>query len=899
VTDTRIFSTAAQLQEFILQEGPGALTVVPHQRLARQLWHRQRLAENRQGHEAWEPLPLVTLTAWWGDLFRSLWAEVAPAPPLVRLRLWRQALVAAPPLEGVAPDLNWAQALDEMHELLTRHQLPVLEPLPHEPPLVVWRRRVTRIYTQLLREEGWITPGEVPGFLLKALEGGQIRLAQTVLVAGLETPAPVEEAWLRAAAVRTRLLRLHVRGDPQAVQAAVPLPDPDQEMAWVATQLAACHREAGLPLHRLAVTSPIMDHYAPAFARVLRELWGGPGTEAGWAYNFSLGPTLADNPLFQAAGLAPKFFAAGERRTDLVSLLLSPYLGALTPHGRLLPGLDRLFRENRLEQGWLHFRAIISREAGLAPVLARLDRAFALWTAPRLSVGEYLRRLTETWEALGFPGELQDQETVAWVQTRSLLQELAAALSSETLDLPEFLDWLGLAARRRLLPGPGQEEAGVQVLGLLEMRGLDFDRVYSLGMNAGAFPPPPRTLPLLSPLEKSRVLGATYESQRDFSLDLYGNLLGAAPHLTLTRPRVVDQEEQVATPLYLGPWQDPQEMVVLHRPHPAWVRAPSIRAAFAAPGEDGQAGPEEPLIQVSLPRQLAITRLRTALECPCRFLLEIIMQIRDLPEIEAGLSPMERGNLLHQLLARFAREYQAVLDDLGDWDEHRARDTLRRVAQELLSERLSDLHWQAEWDRWLGDGEEVPGLLWEWLRRERDRYLQGWRWVGIEVPFEGLKRATWPFALRGRLDRLDYHPADADLVIWDYKSGEIPKPKQVFETGEECQLPGYLLAVKEGLVPVPAVIIGLRAGFIGLKSIREDHLKHQDFQAMGDHWEQVTRLWEERVAIFCRRVDQGDFYPAPYPPPSGNNAGACKFCPYGLLCAFVPPDAPEPEGEGE
>ena len=95
--------------------------VVPHQRLAHQVWHRQRLAALAAGRPAWEPLTLLTLNAWWSELFKGLWPPAALAPALVRLARWRQALQTAPPPPGPTPELAWAQALDEAHTLLCRY----------------------------------------------------------------------------------------------------------------------------------------------------------------------------------------------------------------------------------------------------------------------------------------------------------------------------------------------------------------------------------------------------------------------------------------------------------------------------------------------------------------------------------------------------------------------------------------------------------------------------------------------------------------------------------------------------------------------------------------------------------------------------------------------------------
>ena len=142
----------------------------------------------------------------------------------------------------------------------------------------------------------------------------------------------------------------------------------------------------------------------------------------------------------------------------------------------------------------------------------------------------------------------------------------------------------------------------------------------------------------------------------------------------------------------------------------------------------------------------------------------------------------------------------------------------------------------------------TPGLLPAWLDLERQRLAQGWRWLGMEVAFAGLARPGWPFTLKGRLDRLDFHPETGELIVWDYKTGAIPNGAQVFERREESQLPGYLWAVREGHTDVDlGAVEVLTAGFIGLKSSREDHLQHQDYPGRKDLWAEVMETWEDEV----------------------------------------------------
>ena len=123
---------------------------------------------------------------------------------------------------------------------------------------------------------------------------------------------------------------------------------------------------------------------------------------------------------------------------------------------------------------------------------------------------------------------------------------------------------------------------------------------------------------------------------------------------------------------------------------------------------------------------------------------EVLLQLQELPDILPGLDPRERGNLLHKVLARFAGS-QEHLDAGHPWDSPAGPGNywLKQPAR-LLADLLPDLHWQAEWDRWLGEA----GLLWEWLRQEEERFHQGWRWHGFEVRFQDLKGPGWQFALR-------------------------------------------------------------------------------------------------------------------------------------------------------
>ncbi len=85
------------------------------------------------------------------------------------------------------------------------------------------------------------------------------------------------------------------------------------------------------------------------------------------------------------------------------------------------------------------------------------------------------------------------------------------------------------------------------------------------------------------------------------------------------------------------------------------------------------------------------------------------------------------------------------------------------------------------------------------------------------------------------------------------------------------------------------------AGFIGLKSSREDHLQHQDFPGKKEQWNEVLAAWEEDVRVLGELLVAGDVRPAPRPAPKKRDDGVCRYCPYLLICSYE--QAGNEEGE--
>ncbi|WP_449245476.1 PD-(D/E)XK nuclease family protein [Desulfobacca acetoxidans] len=884
----KIFPTSAALQDFLLAQSPGALIIVPHMRLAYQVWRRQRLAARAAGRLAWEPLAMTTLSGWWHQLGPQLWLPVQPASYLQRMSCWLQAMAAAPPPEGVEADLAWAAALDEALDLIERYQIPPAAGAYGESTLIAWRRPVIREFLDLLRQKGSITPAALPSYLLQALQSGSLSWPEKILLVGMETPAPVEQEWLTAVARKCPLIQLILVGREDTARYAITLPDRRQEMDWVAAKVLELADQEQIPLHRLAVTAPNLTEYLPELRRIWRELLGPGMTPEGCWYNFSLGDCLAETPIFHAALLPLRFRTYGELREDLAAWLLSPYYQEFSPQQAVILQWDLIWRRSRIAYNWPALRRAASeadRTESESALLSRLDRIISCLPLDPAPAGIWTKRLQAVWEQSGFPGRLSPLEERSYQHLQELLRDLTALEGSSELSGSTLIEWLNLGARQIDLPGEGTQEAGVQILGLLELRGLDFDAVFCMGLNMGVFPPPPRPLPLLTASERVLVLGGTYQGQQQFAEQAYRNLQAVAPRLICTRPLVQQEEEQTPSFLIDQTWRQ-ETCSPLSRPHPAWLRSPAVRVVFQAPASGGAILNKE-LTSVKLPSEISLSALMTALACPCQFYFSVLLGLQELPEIDSGLPAPERGSALHQVLERFTRRFSQAIQESDHWNEAAALNCLQIVMEEFQSWAKADPHWQAELERWLAP---EGGVLREWLQQERQHYEDGWRWLVMEAPFAGLRLPDWPGTIRGRIDRIDWHK-EQGLMLWDYKSGNVPKQRDLEEDRSQFQLPGYLLAVQHGLIPtLPRQ--QARAGIIGLKSSRQDHLRFEDYGLSAGDWRRLLSLKLAAVAKVGKKVQQGDFRPDPSLPPPGKG-NSCTYCSFHLLCGYRPEDVAE------
>ncbi|MDX2159531.1 MAG: double-strand break repair protein AddB [Hyphomicrobiaceae bacterium] len=204
------------------------------------------------------------------------------------------------------------------------------------------------------------------------------------------------------------------------------------------------------------------------------------------------------------------------------------------------------------------------------------------------------------------------------------------------------------------------------------------------------------------------------------------------------------------------------------RPWAGWARARDL-AARAPP-----VPPPAPKPAIGLrPRRLSVSDVETWIANPYAIYARRILQLEALPRLGSEAGASERGQVVHETLARFTRQHPVSLpSDVPG--------TFMAIADDVMGALGAEPKVKAFWRPRLA-------RFADWLAEtEPARRSLGSRRV-VEVPGRLVLAApAGPFELSARADRIDIAPDS--LIISDYKTGSPPRASAVV-AGEAPQLP--------------------------------------------------------------------------------------------------------------
>jgi RecB family exonuclease len=299
----------------------------------------------------------------------------------------------------------------------------------------------------------------------------------------------------------------------------------------------------------------------------------------------------------------------------------------------------------------------------------------------------------------------------------------------------------------------------------------------------------------------------------------------------------------------------------------AWLRQRHARPDMTGLSFTGSAGPQPP-------QRYRISRVDHYVDCPFKYFAENVLGLPEEREESAGLSPLERGTLIHRLFEQFFRDWDA--DPGGAVTAASLPDAIARFS--ALAERelagLPEADRALERTRLLGSL-VAPGVALRVFELEADtpgaiagRLLETDLRGIFEFPqLGGLKSRS--VDIHGKADRIDVLESGAVRVV-DYKLTRLPDKDDAIQIAVYAHAAQAKLQAADGRShPIDAAMylaFGDEDEFQG--SLGNTKRSAAD----------VVRARVEQFADIIDRIEAGEF------PARPSRMDMCSWCRYAGVC---------------
>lgn len=874
----------------------GFTIVTPTKRLARAL-QQQYIAEQLLAEKKlWETPDILPWAAWMIRLWDHFAAQQSPQPILLNAEqqqwIWQQIISKS---EHSAKLLHTSATASQAYDALKNARQWQIEIFPRDLWLnkdAIAFQSWVKTYQQRCQKNGWLDSSSLDSALLKINAECAIQCAHKLCFVGFDELTPAQHAFLSALAnVGSEIEHFQEqKSEQQAEIICTRFVDANDELKaiahWLRFQLEInknTHIGVVIPdLKKLrnSVENIFDDVLTPS--HLFSDETQGQNQRL---YDLSLGKPLADYPVIHTAfailGLKKETIALA----DLGALLRSPFLGGAETEMIPRAQLDAYLREQGEPKVWLSsLQKYLEKNEPwskhCSTLIASLQKWREMLQSPmkKQSCFEWIQSFLALLNTLGWPGErqLQGDELQTIEAWRGLLDQFVSLdLVVDKLTYNDALSLLQHMAGEKNYQ-PETNHVPIQVMGLLEAAGMQFDQLWVMGLHEEIWPANASANPFI-PIQLQRqenMPHASAERELDYAHKITARLVTSAKKIIFSVPLSMAGRELHPSPLLEKYAQQTiQQGAIIHYAasifnsskieHFYDERAPKVKEAQASGG-------------TSLFKDQAA--------CPFRAFAKHRLGARSLANPEIGLSLIERGQLVHDCLQLFWGKINTHVA-LVELTEGALALHINQCAAQVIKRFQRQHPFTATARFMLIEQNRLQTMMREWLLLERQR--QPFSVVEREQEhlcnIEGLK-------IQIRLDRVDQLP-DGSLLVIDYKTGKTTLASWMDVRPDEPQLPLYAVTAKDNIA---AVVFGqVQHGamkFVGLTDdiTRDEHETAliPDVKAFSESkisksfidWGALFVFWEQNLKILAKHYQQGDARVDPH------KANTCKYCDLDPLC---------------
>ena len=230
-------------------------------------------------------------------------------------------------------------------------------------------------------------------------------------------------------------------------------------------------------------------------------------------------------------------------------------------------------------------------------------------------------------------------------------------------------------------------------------------------------------------------------------------------------------------------WFDDSKLGDEIRDEPGWPVAGKAKANYH---------PQEPEKPATLDG-MYVTAFRDYLQCPYRFYLRHVLQLKTAHEARSEMDYRAFGSLIHEALENFGKSELRDCEDEREIEEFLQKEVYKIVVRNFDDPQLPTLQMQQQ---------QARIRLRAFARWQTEQCTkQGWKIRFVEQNFReenafALEVDEKPFRLMGKIDRIDFCERTETWRIVDYKTSNVGKtPEQAHREKDgswiDLQLPLY------------------------------------------------------------------------------------------------------------
>ncbi|MDG0969161.1 MAG: PD-(D/E)XK nuclease family protein [Porticoccaceae bacterium] len=707
----------------------------------------------------------------------------------------------------------------------------------------VFFKRWAKTYQRLLNQNKLITTTQSWQIILDAFEQSLLLKEPQLYLYGFQSIPPRLESLLNSASIKNNVIQVEPKNLTTSVVRAA---DSDEELRYAAAWAVA--RLADNPESRIGLVVPNLNYSVAKVTRVLDETLHD--NEVKSTFNISAGIPLSDTSLVNSGLNLLNCLFSSKPLQEWIETLHNPYW--LFDNLSMQSRVDAEVSLRKAKQFDLNFNEFCHRvlnlnyqedEQQILKPLAALWHERRGWGRLQQGFSSWALFFTNTLIQLGWPGRttldsLEFQQKEAW---QRLLEDFCGLDNlGIQIGLKTAIKYLGQLAHDSVFHCK-TADAPIQILGMLESGGLQFNSLWIMGMDSHTLPARTAINPLL-PAEFQR-LHAMPHSLPERELSIAQSILSDygknSSELIISYSANDGEEDRQPSPL-ISHMPRVSKRCILGRDLALFPQA-MVKPYQAQLYEDNGPVYDKKIETISTGSNL----FKHQAACPFNAFAIHRLKAKSLDEPIFGLSALDRGSIVHDILFELWSKWEraSYLHQLSRED---IADQVGNITSKIL-DQWAVHHIILRGDRYRTlEAQRLKKLVEEWLEFEITRPLFEIQELERKqiISFGDLEVAL-------RFDRLD--KINDQLIVIDYKTGAINPKHWHGDRPRDPQLPLYVVASEP---PVDGCAFAqIRGGAVKFLGLADEGLLAP--RNNNSDWKTSVTEWQLGITSLAQEFSQG------------------------------------------